>query len=258
MYHLHHNHLYFRLKKNGGLQVICLLTILILLPLTCTAQAKEDLSSHYNWFDTIIGIENLEMHYGAVYVEKHRAKSKKSKFFPSPYFTLGDVVIDNLPYYSLNLKYNVYEDELLMQVANKFGGKVLQLYKGKISSFTIADHRFIKIGNPETNDKQINSGFYEVFLEKPSFTLLKKYRRLLTEQLGANLVFYEFEELDPEFVIHYKDAYYRLKKMEDIKVLFPENTVQLNNFIKSQPSNLSFEDQLKSTFLFIDTLLNEE
>ncbi len=259
MYYLHRNYdyLYFPLIKNGGFRAIYLLTILILFPLICPAQAEKDLSPHYNWFDTVIGIENLEMHYGSVYAEKHRAKSKKSKFFPSPYFTSGHVVIDNLPYYSLNLKYNVYEDELLMQVSNKLGGKVLQLYKDNISSFAIADHRFIKLEDSKTNNQQINSGFYEVFLKKPSFTLLKKYRRLLTEQLGANLVFYEFEELDPEFVVHYKDAYYRLKKMADVKVLFPENTVQLNNFIKNRPSNLSFEDQLKSTFLFVDTLLNE-
>lgn len=238
--------------------MIIIPAILILLPFTSPAQAEKDLSSHYNWFDSLMGIENSEMHYGAVYVEKHRSKSKKSKFFPSPYFSPGHVVIDNLPYYSFNLKYNVYEDELLMQVANKFGGKVLQLPKGKISSFTIVNHTFIKIDIPETNNEPIDSGFYEVILEKPSFTILKKYRKLLTEQLGANLIFYEFEALDPEFVVHYNKAYHRLKKMDNVKTLFPQNIVQLNSFIKNQPSGLSFENNLKSTFLFIDSLLNKE
>lgn len=238
--------------------MIVIPAFLILLPFTSPAQAEKDLSSHYNWFDSLIGIENLEMHYGAVYAEKHRSKSKKSKFFPSPYFSPGHVVIDNLPYYSLNLKYNIYEDQLLMQVANEFGGKVLQLYKDKISNFTIADYTFIRIDGSEINNDAVDSGFYEVVLERPSFTLLKRYRRSLKEQLGANLIFYEFEALDPEFVVHYNTVYRRLKKMDDIKALFPQNTVQLNDFIKNQPSGLSFENQLKSALLFIDSLSNKE
>lgn len=260
MYLSHRSRAYsdFPLMKIDGLQIICLLTVLILFAPSCAAQAKEYLRSPYNWFDSLIGIENLEIHYGAVYVEKHRSKSKKSKFFPSPYFTMGDVVIDDLPYYSLNLKYNIYEDELLMQVANSLGGKVLQLHKTKISHFTIGSHTFIKINDSKAKKNQIDPGFYEVLLEKPSFTLLKKHRRLLIEQLGADLVFYEFEELDPEFVIQYGPTYYRLKKIDDVKVLFPKNTLRLNDFTKRQPTNLSFEDRLKSIFIYMDTLVHEE
>ncbi|WP_425234334.1 hypothetical protein [Ulvibacterium sp.] len=260
MYYPHRNcgHFHVPLLKIGSFKAIPLLILLFLSPHICTAQVEKDVSSHYNWFDSLIGIENLEMHYGAVYVEKHRSKSKKSKFFPSPYFSPGHVVIDNLPYYSLNLKYNIYEDELLMQAANEFGGKVLKLYKDKINNFTIADHTFIRIDGSEINNDAVDSGFYEVVLEKPPFTLLKRYRRLLKEQLGANLIFYEFEVLDPEFVVHYNTVYHRLKKIGDIKALFPQNTVQLNDFIKNQPSGLSFENQLKSAFLFIDSLWNKE
>ncbi|WP_299535312.1 hypothetical protein [Ulvibacterium sp.] len=245
------------MPKTGSFGILCLLVISVLFTSTCKAQTKENLGPYYNWFDTAIGIENQEIHYGAVYSEKHRAKSKKSKFFPSPYFTKGDVVIDNLPYYSLELKYNVYEDELLMQVANNLGGKILQLHKDKISSFTIAGHWFTKIDGVEAQKTHISSGFYEVILEKPSFTLLKKHRRLLTEQLGADLIFYEFEELDSEFIVRYTDSYHRLKKMQDVKVLFPQNVPELNDYLKNLPSNLSFEDRLKSVFSFMDTLLNE-
>ncbi|WP_422083738.1 hypothetical protein [Ulvibacterium sp.] len=243
--------------KNGDFVVIYLLAVLILFPIAGKAQAKEDLSPYYNWFDTTIGIENQEIHYGAVYVEKHRAKSKKSKFFPSPNFTSGEVVIDNLPYYSLNLKYNVYEDELLMKVANKLGGGILQLYKDKIDSFSIGEHKFTKIDSLKAGNKKIDAGFYEILLEKPAFTLLKKHRKLLIEKLGENLVFYEFKELSPEFVIHYTNGYHLLKKMGHVKALFPEHTLQLNSFLETQ-LNVRFENQLISVFTYMDTLLTSK
>ncbi|MEO1010161.1 MAG: hypothetical protein AAFX53_02580 [Bacteroidota bacterium] len=219
---------------------------------------EEDLSSYYNMFDTIIGIENLEIHYGVVYVEKHRAKTKKTKFFPSPNFTLGHAIIDHMPYYSLNLKYNVYEDELLMKIANKLGGEILRVYKEKVNGFTINGHRFTKIKAPKTGNQKIDPGFYAVLLEKPLFTLLKKHRKLLTDTLGENLVFFEFEDLDPDFVLYYGLDYHKLKRIRDVQAVFPGYTEQLDDFVKTLPPNSNFEDQLKTILVFTNTLLTSE
>ncbi|MEM9142874.1 MAG: hypothetical protein AAGA86_07795 [Bacteroidota bacterium] len=237
---------------------LLLLALLLVSPIPCAAQSKKDLSSYYNLFDSIIGIENLEIHYGEVYVEKHRTKSKKTKFFPSPNFMLGSVVFNGLPYYSVNLKYNVYEDELLMKIANRLGGEILQVYKDKVNSFAMGNHSFVKIEPRKTSNKTIESGFYEILLELTVSDLYKKHRKRLTDTLGENLIFYEFEDLSPEFVVYSRSDYHKVQRIMDLKGIFPEYTEQLGNFVKTLPPDSSFEDHLKTTLIFINTLIAPE
>ncbi len=216
-------------------------------------QVKTHEVDFYNWFDGITGIENSELHYGIVYVEKHRTKGKKTKFFPEPDFVLGSVVFDGQPYTDLNLKYDVYDDEVLMQVDRRLGGSILQLYKAKVNRFNIGGHDFIKI-----NDSKIKSGFYEVSLEKPLFSLLKKHRKKLTELLGKKLIFYEFEDGKKECFLYYQQNYHLIKKVSDLTELFPVHTAQLKSFDKNQNSNSDFDLLLEGLLVHLDTLLHKE
>lgn len=209
-------------------------------------------TDYHNWFDSITRIENSEPHQGVVYVERHRTKGKKTKFFPKPDFVLGSIVFDGQPYFDLNLKYDVYDDELLMRVDRRLGGSVLQLYKTKVDRFTIGGHDFTKI-----DDSKIASGFYEVSLEKSFFCLLKKHRKNPIEQLGKKLIFYDFEDGKKECFLYYQQNYHPIKKVSDLTNLFPEYTEQLKSFNKNQNSNSDFDLLLEGLLGHLDTLLNK-
>lgn len=217
-----------------------------------SGQLKTSEADYYNWFDRITGIENSVLHYGIVYVEKHRTKGKKTKFFPERDFVLGSVVFEGQPYSGLKLKYDVYDDELLMQVDRQFGGSILQLYKASINRFTIGGHDFIKI-----DDSKLKSGFYEISLEMPLFSFLKKHRKNLKEVLGKKLVFYEFEDGKKECFLYYQQNYHPIKKVSDLTELFPEHTVQLNSFNKNQNSNSDFDLLIEELLVHINTLLQK-
>lgn len=243
-------------KRKDSLLMSVLYFFLLISPLYLEGQAGEILPTYYSWFDDIIGPENSELHYGIAYFEKHRAKSKKSKFFPVPDFVSGSVIFDNMPYYGLDLKYNVYEDELLMRVANQFGGGTLQLYKEKVEAFEIDGHHFVKT---ETSKKQneIPSGFYEVLLEKARFSLLKKHRKLLELDLSDKSTFYEFEVLPSTFILAFNHNYYPVENVSDITSLFTDNADQMVEFSKKRPRSQNTEKELKALLNFLDTLEKE-
>lgn len=215
-------------------------------------QGETSETDYHNWFDSITRIENSEPHQGVVYVERHRTKGKKTKFFPKPDFVLGSLIFDGQPYFDLSLKYDVYDDELLMRVDRRLGGRVLQLYKTKVDGFTIGGHDFIKI-----DDSKIKSGFYEVSLEKSFFSFFKKHRKNPIEQLGKKLIFYDFEDGKKECFLFYQKKYHSIKKVSDLTDLFPEYEEQLKSFNKNQNSNSDFDVQLEGLLVHLDTLLNE-
>ena len=238
------------MKKNNWAAIV----LLIILPLNIRSQVSEEIASQYNWFDAITGLENSDLHYGIVYEEKHRIKNKKSKFIFSPDFLSGSVIYDNLPYFDLNLKYNAYEDEVLMKVGNKFGGKSLQLYKDRISSFTIAGHRFIKI-EPSDSEAAIMPGYYEISKENLFFTLLIKHQKELKERLGVKSVYHEFEDTPKEYVLHCQNNYYAIDGVSDLTTIFPDHKEKLDSFEKSQNSKLHFDIALEAMLNYLETLL---
>jgi hypothetical protein len=236
-----------------------LLLIMMTLPLIFNGQAKDEEALNYNWFDSIIGLENSELHNGLIYFEKYKVKNKKSQFFYSPDYLLGSVVFNDQTYFGLDLKYNVYDDEVLMRVENRFGGKTLQLYKNKISGFTIKERRFIKIDFSSTN-KAFASGFYEVSKENPFFILFIKHRKKMNEHVGEKSVYHEFEDQKKTYMFWYQDKYHLIKKVTDLTNLFPQHKEKLDSFYNNQEqkSNIRFAAKLNSLLIYLGTLLPEK
>lgn len=218
-----------------------------------SSQNTKDLKEHYIFFDGIVGIENSDLHYGKVYQEKHRIKSKKTKFFPEPNFLSGSLVFNGQSYYDISLKYNVYDDELLMQVDKRFGGDILQLHKKQVSNFKIGNHFFVKIDKTE-----ITAGYYEVVLESSFFSLFKKHRKSLKELLGEKLIFYEFENEEKDFFLQYQNTYHSIGKISALISIFPKYEAELKSFEQNQDSSLPFDSKLESLLEYLDTLWSGE
>lgn len=218
-----------------------------------SGQSDQSQKELYVLFDEIVGTENSALHYGTVYEEVHRVKSKRTKFFPGPEFVLGSLVFDDQPYFDLPLKYNVYDDELLFQVEQKLGGAILKLHQPSIANFTVDGHLFFNLDGPETTP-----GFYELIVEKPSFSLFKKHRKTLKQLLGKKLVFYEFLEDDASYFLQYRKRYYPIKTVEALTAVFTEYEIKLTAFDENLPPKLPFEQRLNELLEYLNTLVRAE
>ena len=192
------------------------------------AQNNSRNGSHYNWYDAIVGVENNGLYVGYEYKDQYRITEEYHKFFQSHDFLKGSLTYNGQTYYEQQLKYNVFEDELIIKLKNRGGETVMQLIKDELDGFSINGHQFHKFKNIEDNSD--TSGFYEVLKNYPQFRLLKKHSKRRIKKLDKNVVYYEYKERKHLYFILYDNVSYEVRSKKDFLNIFPEHKEELKNF----------------------------
>ncbi len=187
---------------------------------------KVEDRDHYIWFDRFIGIENTGLYNGLQYIEKYKIY-KEHQFFGSSDYQKGYVTYHSEKYFDLKIKYNVYEDKVLLKLSDKFGGTTLQLNSDHVDNFNIGKHTFI---NLNLNDfSTVSSGFYEILLENDSFCFYKKHRKIKKELLTDDGILYNF--LDRKsYILFHDNIYHSINSKGDLNKIFPELKKEINKF----------------------------
>lgn len=212
-------------NKTILLKIICSIAILFSYSLSVNSQSIDNEMDYLNWFDQLIGIENTQLSYGIVYREKYNVINEKHKFFLSSNFLKGYVMYDGESYYGVEMKYDIFEDEILL----KLNG-ILLLDKGKIDNFTINEQKFTKISD-EFSKKNGIIGFYEIPLNTPLFKILIKHKKKKVKRVGNKNIYFEFST-ENQFFLFCNDAYYPIKNSKNLVKVFPEFKNEINNYSK--------------------------
>lgn len=194
------------------------LIFLLFLPIIVFGQRSESESTTYTWFDNTIGISNTDIFNGLVYVEKHKMINEKHKFYNNPNFSLGSIIFNAQPYYNINLKYDVFNDELLL-VNDAPNLPTILLDKDKIIKFSIGNSVFenLKI---ETKKGEILTGFFEVLSRSEELELYKKNHKKLQTKTNDKIRYFEFKDQN-RYVFFYQGIYYQINKLNDLSKTFP-------------------------------------
>ncbi|WP_271764873.1 hypothetical protein [Aquimarina algiphila] len=182
---------------------------------------------YYNWFDTFIGIENTGLYNGVLYTEKYNLIHKKHQFFNSSDFIPGSVSYEGKEYYGLMIKYNIYEDKVLIKLSNKFGVRTLQLISSNVDNFSISDHKFVNIRSEISTTKE--SGFYEVLTSNDRFVFYKKHQKIKKELFKEDRLLYDFLDRESYFLF-YNDSYYSIRTKSELNRVFPELKKDITTF----------------------------
>jgi len=194
-------------------------------------QTNDNKRLGYIAFDKLIGIQNTSLYQGTLYTEKYRTINERKQFFKSIQFLQGDVWYNGEPYFNQRVKYNVYDDELLLKLEEKGGSHTLNLYKTAIDSFTIDTHRFINL-KPTLITNDIEPGFYEVMFQGGALDFYLKHRKRYLEKKGDRSIHYEFADLKSTYVIFHNGTHYILNSKKTLTRLFPNQKRQINEFYK--------------------------
>ncbi|PWL38741.1 hypothetical protein DKG77_10875 [Flagellimonas aquimarina] len=184
---------------------------------------------YFNFFDEKVGVENTGLYQGIVYAEQYRTINEKNQFFKTRDFLKGSVRYDGQHYYDLDLKYNVYEDEVLMRLITKAGGGTIKFFKDHLDSFEIAGSKFIKILQQDAPSLNIY-GFYEVAFSNSRFTLYTKHIKKNFERKDRKSLYYEFLKGQSEHVLLYNGTYNIVNTKKDIVALFPTQKKEIDKF----------------------------
>ncbi|MCH9659315.1 MAG: hypothetical protein K0U54_00230 [Bacteroidetes bacterium] len=208
----------------------------IVIVLFCILHAHSQTSSlekeYHIWFDAQVGIENTSLFNGAEYIEGYKTTRNQHKFFIDQTLYSGEVSYDGQVYYNINLKFDIYEDELIASLENKNKKTLLQLIKNKVDYFIIKDHHFIRIDNPEAIAKDVD-GFHEIVAKYDLGILYKKHKKRRVKKEDKRIVYFEFYDTKSEFVFRYNDDYYKTTTKNDIYTLFPSIKKELKEFLSN-------------------------
>ncbi|PKD17134.1 hypothetical protein APR41_06790 [Salegentibacter salinarum] len=181
----------------------------------------------YSWYDKQVGIENSGLFRGIEYVETDRMINEKHKFFQIQNFQIGSVVYDGQPYYDLPLKYNVYDDLLLINLQYGERNSIFQLFSDKVDLFEINGKKFRYL--KADNDSDI-IGFYEVINEEGQFKIFKKHLKNRMEIRDRSVAYSEFSTADPDYIFQFKNEYFDLDNRRDLFSLFPNLKSEIRSF----------------------------
>ncbi len=212
--------------------------IILFLPLTLLAQNNQN---EYNWFDKQVGIENTGLFSGIEYIEFEKGINGFTKFLYPDNFSTGFISYNGQTYYDVALKYNVYDDKVIVNIGQNSGKKVFEIFAAKIDSFSIDIRKFIQIKNKNLSGEIPALGFSELILDAKNLRLFKKLSKEKLSKIKNKSLFFEYKWNKPKYTLLFNDFIYEVKRKQDFIDIFPQfkteiRQIEINkNMAKNNP-----------------------
>lgn len=204
---------------------------LFILSTISTAQSNKENKKFYTWFDNSIGHQNSQLYYGDLYQSSFRVINEKHQFFETDSFTLGYVDYRENKFWDVPLKYDIFNDKLLLKTNISAGARIIRLVDDEIRSFAINGHSFYYLD--DRNSKlEHNPGFYEKIFSNSSLTVFKKYHKQDFAKKDRSYIYHEFVDVSPSYYIFKDETLYQWKRKDDLINHFPSQKKFISKFYR--------------------------
>lgn len=141
----------------------------------------------------------------------------------------GFVLYENQQYDSIEIRYDIYSDLLLIKYIDQEGYiRPIQLYSAKVNAFQINDHHFINVKGDSSKDL---SGFFDLLLDGEIASVLAKRRKEVNQSTTLT-------SLENRFVIHdilyirINQSFYEVKNRKSILEILSDRKSELKPYLK--------------------------
>jgi hypothetical protein len=196
--------------------------LIICFSLFITTLFSQENKQELVWFDSLINQKNLPINQGVIFSEKHRTFNKNHHFLFENTFFKGNLKYNNQMYYNVSMKYDTYNDNLILKINSITENFHVILNKELISSFQLNNKTFYNINL---------SGFYEVIYKSESGTLVRKHfskRKAIKEED----FFYSDFTHEETVLLHKNNKFHVLKKKKHFHKIFPNKKKMITDFFK--------------------------
>lgn len=190
-----------------------------------TAQSNDV----FVWYDSQVSKENTALYNGTEFINTFNLIDDKHRFFETSDFTTGDVEYNNQKYFNASLRYDLYNDEIIVKIETAQGIQELLLLKEKVNNFRLGVIYFEKLDDSAAG-KTFSPGYYQLLTENSDFKLYKKNHKKISRKIKNKTIFYSFIELNPQYVLKTNDGYHNITRMRDLSVIYPIFRNELSNF----------------------------
>lgn len=138
----------------------------------------------------------------------------------------GTVVYDGLRFNDVNMLYDIYKDELVIQ---HFHRLMLTLHNEKVKEFSWDDNHFIRYLRDSTQKGSPATGFYQV-LYKGKTTLMAKRQKILEETVTDVLE----QKFIPKnfYYINRDNAWYSVKTFKELRSILKEHSKEIRQYLR--------------------------
>ncbi|WP_414000206.1 hypothetical protein ACMDB5_06545 [Flavobacterium sp. W1B] len=204
----------------------------------------------YNWFDKNIGIESLDFKNGSAHFNFDKTVDNENRYYITDGFRNGSINYNNQIYSNLYLKYDIYNDELILSPYSESNHTQISLLKENISSFKIGIEKFVNLKELNPNFK---GGYYEEAPIGDDSILYIKYYKEKNDILKDNFFLIKFKQKN-EYVLLKENKFILINDKKEIIKLFPDKKRKINDFFFMN-TNLKKDDPglfMKSLMKYIN------
>lgn len=156
---------------------------------------------------------------------------KEHPFFLEDYWEPGNVVYNGNAYDSIDMMYDIYADNLIIQNFGLNGlPSPIEPYGPYVQSFQLHGYHFIRLERDTIAN--IKEGFYNMMYDGDNAQLIIKRRKELVNSNEINNIGEMFSEKD-RFYIKKDGLFYQVKKKKSIIKVLEDRSKELKSFIRT-------------------------
>lgn len=181
----------------------------------------------YKTYDQLVSLDNTSLYNGTEFTDPFLNTNGTFRYLEGFDYVKGSVVYKNQYFVDVLLKYDVFEDNLLTKSNDNLSIFEVKLIPEFVSEFTLHQRHFLRKTIFE------KSGFFEVAYQGNAINLYIKHRLKKREKALKTGVQHNFKPIN-YYVFRYKESYYKVESISDLRRALPEVKDQINSFRKSQ------------------------
>lgn len=217
--------------KNHHKKTIYILIFTLFLNVSYLYCQSNEKSLIYDYFDAAVGKDNLNINNGIVHSEPFRPIPNKNRYYIDE-FNIGDLSFEEEIYANVNIKYDIYEDQVIYKQNGETDNLPITLIKNKVDFFFIKNKKFVNLKFESIKFPKIINGIYEENFTGDYISLYIKHRKEKIKIFQTDGVYYNYI-YNTDFIIKYNNLFYNIQSEKDIKAIFPLYKKEINSFYKT-------------------------
>lgn len=199
------------------------------------AQAKKNNTKDYfKWYDNLFPEGSLALYNGFKYLDTYRTENGNNQFLFSGNNNLGSVYYNNQKFFDVYINYDIFKDELIVQLPYNTQIFKIRLVKKHVKYFQIKNNVFINLPKPsEVESDYMVNGFYQIIHEASNLSVYKKHYKIEQKYIEDYISYTKFNKKD-YYVVKFKGNYKRINSVKDFRKFFPKYKKQILSFYKKE------------------------
>ncbi|MCD0468247.1 hypothetical protein [Flavobacterium sp. JAS] len=230
--------------KNYQKKTTYLLIFSTFLNISYLHSQTNEKSSLYNYFDNAVGKDNLNINNGVVHSEPFRPMPNKNRYYIDE-FNIGNLSFEGEIYTSVNLKYDIYDDQIIYKQNGESENLPITLIKDKVDFFTFKNKKFVNLKSESIKFPNLIMGIYEESYVGNDVSLYIKHRKEKIKIFQSDGVYYNFI-YNIDFILKYNSFFYKVQSEKDVKKIFPSIKKEINDYYST---NKKLERSDKNLFM---------